>query len=286
MNESKIKQCVELLQSADAILIGAGAGLTAAAGISYTDKEAFSKLFPAWVKKGFSMQYQLMGYTNWTQAEQWGYYTVHLNYVYFQQGSNALYEKLCGMVEQKDYFVMTSNVDQLFHKSGFSNKRIYSPQGNYGKIQCTVPCSDTVWDIKPYVEKMQQCLHPREQVITDPAAIPKCPNCGSNMFINARADHSFIETPYHVEQERLVAWLERLAKRETVLLELGAGYNTPTVIRVPMERITASLRNATLIRVNLEYAEVPEVLKNKSISVRGDIQEFILNGTELFHKKR
>ena len=192
-----IQKCSKLLEAADAVLIGAGAGLTAAAGISYTDKVKFAELFPTWVKKGFSMQYQLMGYTGWSEAEKWEYYTVHLNYVYFQQTTNPLYRQLREIVGDKDYFVMTSNVDELFHKNGFDRERIYSPQGSYGKIQCTVPCSDTLWDIKPYFEKMRQALHPTEQYFTDPTCIPKCPNCGGSMFINARVDSSFIEKPYY-----------------------------------------------------------------------------------------
>ena len=271
-----IQTCIKLLDEADALLIGAGAGLTAAAGISYTDTAKFAELFPAWVKKGFSMQYQLMGYTGWSESEQWGYYTVHLNYVYFQQTTNPLYQKFREIIGEKDYFVMTSNVDELFHKNGFERERIYSPQGSYGKIQCTVPCSDdSLWDIKPYFEKMRQALHPIEQYITDLNCIPKCPNCGESMFINARVDNSFIETPYHVEHERFITWINQSGHKQLVLLELGAGYNTPVVIRFPMEGLATHIKNSSFIRVNMEYAQVPDALKHKSVSVKGDIQAFI-----------
>lgn len=275
MREEIIKTCKRLLDECDAVLIGAGAGLTAAAGISYTDKKKFAELFPAWVKKGFSMQYQLMGYTNWSQAEQWGYYTIHLGYVYFEQTTNPLYQKLRKVIGEKDYFVMTSNVDEFFHKNGFDRERIYSPQGSYGKIQCTIPCSDKVWDMKPYFDKMRQALHPTEQYITDEACIPKCPNCGSPMFINARIDHSFIDKPYRIERTRLEAWLNRLRNQKLLLLELGSGYNTPVVIRMPMESIASSFNNSSFIRVNAEHAQVPDSIKHKSISVNGDIANFI-----------
>lgn len=270
-----IRKCKEILASADAILIGAGAGLTAAAGISYTDQAKFADLFPAWVKRGFSMQYQLMGYTQWSEAEKWGYYTIHLDYVYFKQKKNALYQEFRNVVGEKDYFVMTSNVDELFHKNGFARDRIYSPQGSYGKIQCTVPCSDTLWDIKPYIEKMRRALHPIEQVITDPECIPQCPRCGASMFINARVDRSFIETPYHMERERMKAWIEQSSLKTLALIEMGAGYNTPMVIRMPMEAIAAHLDRSKFIRVNLEHPQVPIELKQKSIELKGDIRTFI-----------
>ncbi|PSW06765.1 NAD-dependent protein deacetylase of SIR2 family [Photobacterium lipolyticum] len=275
MQSSVVKPCAELIQSADAVLIGAGAGLTAAAGINYTDTKKFADIFPGWVKKGFTMQYQLMGYPYWTQVEQWGYYAVHLDYVYFQQKNNALYQQLRQLIGDKDYFVMTSNVDQMFHKNGFDRSRIYSPQGSYGKIQCTKPCTHEVWDIEPYFQKMQQALDPADQVLTKEDAVPCCPNCGGTMFINARIDGSFIEAPYKDEYQRLMKWLEKNSKNKIVLLETGAGYNTPTVIRMPMENLASVLPSSTLIRVNMEHAEVSKEIEHKSISIQGDIKSFI-----------
>lgn len=276
MNSRTLETCAQWLTDAEAILIGAGAGLTAAAGISYTDKDAFAQYFPAWVRKGFSMQYQLMGYNGWSEAEKWGYYTVHLGYVYFGQNKNMLYEQLRNLIGEKDYFVMTSNVDELFHKNGFEKDRIYSPQGSYGRIQCTVPCSEnSIWDIKPYFEPMKPTLHPEEQYITDSGCIPKCPRCGASMFINARVDDSFIETPYQIEREQMMEWLSHHEAKKLLFIELGAGYNTPVVIRFPMERLVVSFENSAFIRVNMEYANVPNEIKSRSISIKGDIKAFI-----------
>lgn len=275
MDMGTIDRCGRVLRESDAVLIGAGAGLTGAAGISYTDQEKFAEIFPAWVNRGFTMQYQLMGYRRWSQAEQWGYYTVHLGYVYYGQGSNPLYRELRGLIGERDYFVMTSNVDELFHKSGFAPERIYTPQGSYGKIQCTVPCSDEVWDMRPFYDRMRGALDPALQVLTDPASIPACPNCGAEMFIHARADSSFIDTVHDEERERLSQWLEHLDGKRVVLLELGAGYNTPGVIRFPMERLAVSLKGATFIRVNAEFAETPRAIDHRAIPVTGDIGRFI-----------
>jgi len=281
MQSSVVKQCAEFIQSAEAVIIGAGAGLTAAAGINYTDTKKFADIFPGWVKKGFSMQYQLMGYPYWTQVEQWGYYTVHLDYVYYQQKINMLYQQLRRLIGDKDYFVMTSNVDQMFHKNGFDRSRIYSPQGSYGKIQCTEPCTNEVWDIEPFFHKMQQSLDTEEQVLTDEDAVPHCPNCGGTMFLNVRIDGSFIEAPYKNEYQRLMKWLGKNSNKKIVLLETGAGYSTPSVIRMPMENFASVLPNSTLIRVNMDHAEVPKEIEHKSISIQGDIKSFI-EGVSVF----
>jgi NAD-dependent SIR2 family protein deacetylase len=118
-------------------------------------------------------------------------------------------------------------------------------------------------------------MHPTEQYITDEKCIPKCPNCGAPMYLNARIDRSFVEKPYHVQRERLGEWLDNAKKKKLLLLELGSGFNTPGVIRVPMENLTASIPDTFFIRVNMQYADVPPHIEHKSISIDGDITEFI-----------
>lgn len=273
--KKKITQVAELLQQADAVLIGAGAGLTAAAGINYLDEQRFADIFPGWVKRGFSAQYQLMGYPYWTQLEQWGYYKTHLEYVYFGQHHNPLYQQLYNLVKDKDYFVMTSNVDGLFYKNGFDRPRLYTPQGDYGKIQCTVPCSNQTWNIEPFLEAMAPYYDPVEQVLTDERGIPKCPNCGSNMFIHARIDGSFIDAEHKDEHKRLMAWLNNVVTKKVLLLDLGSGFNTPTVIRIPLEKLAHALPKAHLVRVNLEHEKIGPELSSKAYSLKQDISEFI-----------
>ena len=275
INHSMVSQVANVLKRAEAVLIGAGAGLTAAAGISYFDQERFAAVFPGWVKKGFRMQSELMGYPYWTQREQWGYYKVHLNYVYFQQHANPLYQSLCKMVKDKEHFVMTSNVDGLFYKNGFSRECIYAPQGDYGKIQCTKPCTQEVWDIKPFLDKMDESFDPIEQVLLDDSAVPKCPNCGSNMFIHARIDGSFIDSIHQQEYQRLLNWLQEIRAKKILLLDFGSGFSTPAIIRYPMEQITRIMQDATLVRVNLDHAELPNDLDDRGISIKGDIKAFM-----------
>lgn len=277
MNPSIVDKSVRYIENADAILIGAGAGLTAAAGINFTDKEAFAKHFPAWKKRGFEMQYQLMGYRNWNMAEQWGYYTVHLGYVYYGQGKNEVYQTLRNIVADKPYFIMTSNVDGMFQKNDFDKDKVYEPQGSYGKIQCTVPCKKTVWDMKPFYDNMLSALDPHTQVLTDDSAIPKCPNCGEDMFIHARIDGTFIDEEHSKEVDRLNNWLSQYSENNLLLLELGAGYNTPMVIRYPMEKLNKNFINSKFIRVNMEHAQIDNISNNRTLGYQGDIKQWLNN---------
>ena len=122
---------------------------------------------------------------------------------------------------------------------------------------------------------MEAAYDPVEQVLTDVAAVPRCPNCGESMFINTRIDGSFIETPYELERDKFIPWVNQAIDKKLVLLEMGAGYNTPVVIRMPMESIAQQVKGSSFIRVNWEYAQVPNNLQHKSVSVQGDIAEFI-----------
>lgn len=275
MINDNIKDTCVLIKESDGILIGAGAGLTAAAGLNYSDREAFARVFPAWKRRGFLRQYDLVGYRNWTPLEMWGYWATQLNYVYYSQSTNPLYQKLRSLIGDRNCFVMTSNVDELFHKNGFDTQRIYSPQGSYGKIQCTIPCCQQAWDMKPFFDRLNNALDPVEQIIVDEAAVPVCPNCGGSMFPNVRVDGSMVDGHFAPERERLLRWLDDLNGKKLLLLDLGSGYNTPAVIRLPMERITASFANSALIRVNMEHADVPRQIAHKSICIKGDISEFI-----------
>ncbi|KXF80768.1 SIR2 family NAD-dependent protein deacylase [Enterovibrio coralii] len=275
LNIQTLKNISSLIKDADAILIGAGAGLTAAAGINYLDREKFAEVYPGWQKKGFNAQYELMGYPYWSQEEQWGYYKVHLEYVYFSQSANPLYQTLFDLVKDKDYFVMTSNVDGLFYKSGFARERFYAPQGDYGKIQCTTPCSEQVWDIEPFLAQMDPYFDPVEQVLTSDDGVPKCPNCGETMFIHARVDGSFVDKVHEGEREALISWLDSNREKKVVLLDLGSGFNTPTVIRHPMEQITRAFPDAHLVRVNLDHTSTPPDLGFRATAVKGDIKAVI-----------
>lgn len=256
VSQCSVEQVAEVLQQADAILIGAGAGLSAAAGLDYTDEAQFAERFPGMLQYGARCQYQLMGYPFPDEALKWGYLSVGLDHVY-HAGETPVYQALRQIVGERDYFVITSNVDRYFHKNGFASERIYTPQGDYERFQCFSRCHEGVWDGKPLVQAMLPHLNTSTQFIDDRSTLPVCPECGGPVFMNVRGGGWFIEHPYDEQRAAFSEWLSTMQDRRLAVLEIGAGFNTPGVIRYPLERIVNQLDKATLIRINRDKASGP-----------------------------
>ena len=268
LNRTDIETCLEYLRDADCVLIGAGAGLSMDAGIDYTDQVSFRKRFPALAQRGFRMKAELIGYTDWSPELQWGYLALHVNEVRFEAQPHPVYGRLYDLVGNKDYFVITSNVDGMFPKSGFSEERLFTPQGDYAKLQCQTPCQNDTWPSKPVIDRILPSVDPVTQEVTDPRVIPRCPHCGGAVFLNVRAGHWFVEDPYVEQAERFTAWVKSAQESRLLVIEIGAGFNTPVVVRWPMERIVCQHPRAHLVRVNLDHNEVPREIAKRSISIR------------------
>jgi NAD-dependent SIR2 family protein deacetylase len=269
-----VRRCCDLIREADGILIGAGAGLSADAGLDYTDTARFARLFPGMVKRGFRMQAELVGYTGWNPEVQWGYLATHVNEMRFKAPPHQVYGRLLDLVRNKDYFVMTSNVDGMFVKNGFEEERIFTPQGNYALMQCLKPCRNTTWPTKPVIDLILPKIDPETQEVTDPEVIPRCPNCGGPVFMNVRGGDWFVEEPYLEQADRFSDWVKRTRSR-LLGLEIGAGFNTPGIIRWPMERVVHFHPNGHLIRVNLQWPQVPKEIADKSVSLRCSAMEMV-----------
>ncbi|MGV3712874.1 hypothetical protein [Pseudolysinimonas sp.] len=254
------------LANADRILIAAGAGLSAAAGFDYGDEVRFEELFPALHSVGFRRRYELIGYPL-PPGHQWGFWAVHVDDIRFGSEPVPLYTALREMVGERRHFVITSNVDQLFARNGFDSKTIFTPQGDYGLVQCLTPCTRDVWSSKEIIERALEYYDPGTGT-TSPAGVPSCPNCGGSVSLNVYAGHWYIND--HFEAGRLAAndWLEEGRDRESlVVVEIGAGFNTPGVIRWPVERIMQHDSKARLIRINPDHPDVPEALADRSASI-------------------
>lgn len=265
IQEESKNLAVKLLKDADHVLIGAGAGLSAAAGLDYTDTELFQELFPGLVKQGFRHFYDLFGYNEWSEAEKWGYLANQSNYVRFRPNPHPVYLRLLDLVKEKDYFVITSNADDMFIRNGFESGRIFTPQGSYSLLQCLKPCWRETWPSKPIIERILPVVDPKTHTITDPDAVPYCPNCGGPIFLNVRGGHWFIEDPYKYQQEHFADWIQATVDERLLVLEIGAGFNTPGVIRWPLEKIVYSHPSANLIRVNPQWPDVPKEIVEKSV---------------------
>ncbi len=265
-----LRDAAEWLKSADRVLITAGAGLSAAAGFDYTDEGRFAELFPALHRAGLRARYEMIG-RDLPPEYLWGFWAVHAEDVRFSPEPSPLYERLHGIVDGRDYFVMTSNVDRLFPRNGFDEDRLYTPQGDYGLYQCLTPCTRQVWPSEPIIRKALDHYDPTTGKV-DPEAIPSCPNCGGEVFLNVNADGWYINDHFLPGLDRLNDWLvqTREVGDTLVVVEIGAGFNTPSVIRWPGERVTRVVPNARFIRINRDHPEVPDDLADRALAIAVD----------------
>ena len=268
----RLDKAYEAIKNADYILIGAGAGFSTAAGIEYTG-ERFERYFKDFIEKyHFTDMYSSGFYPFKTSEEKWAYWALHIFANRYDVGKTDVYQKLLKLVENKDYFVLTTNVESQFWINGFEDEMIFATQGDYGLMQCEKACHDKLYPNRELVfeaiENTKDCMIPRELV-------PVCPVCGGNMEINVRKDNFFVEDEkWHDMYANYSKFLEKIEESDKlVLLELGVGFNTPVIIRYPFEQMTHDNPNVTLIRLNRSYAQAIPENKEKTISFDEEISE-------------
>lgn len=277
-SEDKILEIIsDSIKTSKHVLIGGGAGLSASAGIDYTDSNTFSKLFPRWVEKGYRMQYEFIGFEDWTEGERWAYWATHMNHVFYKFPPSPLYKKLNEIIKDRDFFVITSNADGMFIKSGFDEDRVFQAQGNYDRLMCMKHCTNETWHTKPFIDRALEAIDHETFSVAD-SAIPTCPNCGGKMTVAFR-----MREDYEQWAERYQNWITGIMDKKLTVMEFGVGFNTPGVIRRPFEYLVYSHENVLFVRVNKSYInyantgypQIPEQIKEKSISVNGDAGDFI-----------
>lgn len=259
------------LAASERVLVGAGAGLSVAAGIDYGDKVTFAREFPDLARRGFSASYEFIG-RRLPPTICWSYWARHVLDARFSDRTSAVYAQLHDLLRGKDVFVMTSNVDALFARHGFDEAQIFTPQGDFARMQCramrSATCREATWPSRPILERIVAALDPVTREVTDAGVIPACPHCGGEVFLNVRESADFVEAPYVEGAQRLNAWLRQAVTAPVLVLEIGAGFNTPGVIRYPLEHFVAHHAGARFVRVNPQHAEVPEELADRSLSMR------------------
>ena len=271
--EIQIEQASKLIQEADAILIGAGAGASAAAGITYSGKR-FTDNFQGFIDKyGMKDMYSAGFFPFPSQEAKWGYWSKHALMNRFIPDALPLYFDLYDVVKDKEYFVLTTNVDHQFSKAGFDDKRIFATQGDYGEIQCAKGCHNQVYDAYKLFIQMDSV---RKNCLIPKYLIPKCPVCGQDMTMHLRCDNSFVEDEnWHEAADRYAEFLNNMKGKKAVLLELGVGFNTPIIIRFPFEKLVRENKTYSLIRLNMDEAFVPASFKNRAIGMGGDMAQVI-----------
>ncbi len=265
----KIMQLKSKIENADAILIGAGAGLSTSAGFLYNG-ERFQQYFSDFIEKyHFHNMYEGGFYPFDTLEEYWSYWS---RYIYINRYMDApipVYQKLFQLVKDKDYFVLTTNVDHCFQKTNFAKERLFYTQGDYGLFQCQTPCNPYTYDNEAQVRRM---MAEQKDTRIPTECIPKCPICGKPMTMNLRADSTFVEdSGWNIHAEYYKQFLNKHRRSKILFLELGVGYNTPGIIKYPFWQMTTKNKNSTYICINKGNVSVPAELHSRSISIDSDI---------------
>ena len=264
----QIDRLKQVLGTADAVLIGAGAGLSASAGLTYGG-ERFERYFSDFHQRyGITDMYSGGFYPYDTLEEYWAWWSRHIFYNRYADAPVPVYQVLLSLVKNKDYFVLTTNVDHQFQKAGFDKQRLFYTQGDYGLWQCSKACHNKTYDnessVRRMVEQQQDMKIPSE-------LIPHCPVCGAPMIMNLRCDDTFVQDEgWYAAAERYSDFVKQHRSGKILYLELGVGNNTPAIIKYPFWRMTLQNPNAIYASINLENMMIPQI-ENQSILINMDI---------------
>ena len=279
MEEYKVRlqQAKQAINNAEYILIGAGAGLSTAAGLEYGG-ESFQRDYKEFIKKyHFEDLYTASFYPFSSQEEKWALWAKLIKLNRFREPLR-LYQELLELVKDKNYFVITTNVDGQFETAGFNIEKIFAVQGDYRFLQCENACHNKLYDNKEMVEEW---LKHTENLKIPKQLVPKCPVCGGNMEMNLRKDANFVQDEnWYKQAQKYDEFLYRIENKNVVLLEIGVGFNTPGIIRFPFEQMTYQHLKTILIRINKDYPMVRQEIQNKAISFDEDIHQIVADVKE------
>lgn len=263
----------DAIESADAIVVGAGSGLSAATGLTY-DGERFEKNFTDFIAKyHFRDMYSATFYPYTTREEYWAYMSRHIYFNRYCDVPGDVYQHLLRILTGKDYFVITTNVDHCFQKSGYDKKRLFYTQGDYGLWQCSSACEQKTYDNEDVVRRM---IDEQKDLRIPTELAPHCPACGKPMAMNLRCDDTFVQDAgWHQAAARYSNFLRTRDGQRILFLELGVGGNTPVIIKYPFWKMTLGNSNATYACINLFDAAAPREIAERSICIEGDISEVV-----------
>ena len=265
----KIRKLGKALEEAEAVIIGAGAGLSASAGFVYTG-ERFQAYFSDFEEKyGFHDMYSGGFYPYKALEEYWAYWSRYIYLNRYMDPPKPVYEDLLELIKDKDYFVLTTNVDHCFQKAGFEKERLFYTQGDYGLFQCSEPCCQETWDNEEIIGEM---IRRQDHMKIPRDLVPHCPHCGKPLTMNLRADDTFVQDEgWYQASRRYSRFLTAHQDRKILFLELGVGYNTPVIIKYPFWQMTAKNPRAVYACVNYGDAAAPGEIAKQAICIDGDI---------------
>ena len=269
----KIRKLGKALEEAEAVIIGAGAGLSASAGFVYTG-ERFQAYFSDFEEKyGFHDMYSGGFYPYKTLEEYWAYWSRYIYLNRYMDPPKPVYEDLLELIKDKDYFVLTTNVDHCFQKAGFEKERLFYTQGDYGLFQCSEPCCQETWDNEEIIGEM---IRRQDHMKIPRDLVPHCPHCGKPLTMNLRADDTFVQDEgWYQASRRYSRFLTEHQDGKILFLELGVGYNTPVIIKYPFWQMTAKNPRAVYACVNYGDAAAPGEIAKQAICIDRDIGDVL-----------
>ena len=269
------------LEQADAVVIGAGSGLSAAAGLTYAGRR-FEDHFKEFIERyGMRDMYSAGFYPFPTQEEKWAYWSRHIYYNRYDMPAAKLYRDLYGIMKDKNHFVLTTNVDHQFQLAGFDKQRLFYTQGDYGLWQCSKPCHQETYDNEETVRKM---FAEQRDMRIPTELVPRCPRCGRPMAMNLRCDDTFVQDAgWYAAARRYEDFLRRHRGRRLLFLELGVGGNTPGIIKYPFWKMTLENRSAAYACINQKESYIPPEIRGRSVCIPADIGHILKRLTLLEH---
>ena len=276
----KVKKWID---DADAIVVGIGSGLSASAGLDYTSEEVCKHFYPEYYKMGFKCIFDIIS-LYWTMdrcspEQYWSFWARHIKEIRFDPPALRPYQDLAEILKGKNYFVINTNVDGQYEKSKLDNNRVFAPQGNYNLLQCSLPCSNDVYEDKEIIEKMVKNMPDEFHIRSED--VPKCPHCGRCLVPNLRGSDTFVEKPHMEKRKEYQKFIEDNMNKNILFLEIGVGFNSPGVIRTPFNYMTYEIPKAKLIRMNLNDPEVPYEIRSKTIVVKDNIKTVLAELKEM-----
>lgn len=274
-NRENIARIKEIIDESDAVIIGAGAGLSASAGLQMNDFSTFKKLFPGYTRRyGLKSIAEAASFYFPSVEEHYAFLARYISAFRYSDPPEDVYQNLLEMVKDKSHFVITTNTDGQFAKTGFDKQRIFSPHGDLSFFQCSMPCSKKLIQNRKLVDNMLDDLAENPFAIRS-SNIPTCPRCGSFLEPNIRDSVNFYNRPWMQRSDDYIGFLKNAVKGKLVLLELGVGNDSPAVIRHPFEYIAASYQNSVLIRINLnDYQTTVPFADKHTLAYQIDLKDF------------
>ena len=265
----QIEQVRQALHEADAVVIGAGSGLSTSAGLTYSGPR-FQEHFGDFIQKYKIEDVYPGGFYPFDSLEEhWAWWSRHILINRYEKAPKLVYDELLKLVHEQDYFVLTTNVDQQFQLAGFDKKRLFYTQGDYGLWQCSEPCCQKTWDNEETVRRM---VAEQRDMRVPTELVPHCPVCGRPMTMNLRCDSTFVQDEgWYAAAGRYQDFLRRHERMRMVYLELGVGGNTPVIIKYPFWKMTYQNSNAFYVCINLSESCCPKEIQTKAVCINRDV---------------